>query len=180
MSRLLQFFRKISTFSSGKKGAKIVFATWILAVVILSMFAPSAKDYEGSSGEGSKNENMPSEIAEDVLQAHFPSDEGLPALLVFHQDTEITTEDKDKITTFSKWLASDERPNEITSTLPYHEFPEEVQKQMYSEDGTTLLFNVTLEEGLEASAANEVMDEIRSKVEELVLNELQFEITGPA
>src|SRR5699024_6808632 len=69
---------------------------------------------------------------------------------------------------------------EITSTLPYHEFPEEVQKQMYSEDGTTLLFNVTLEEGLEASAANEVMDEIRSKVEELGLNELQFEITGPA
>lgn len=180
MSRVLQFFRKISTFSSSKKGAKIVFATWILAVIILSMLAPSAKDYEGNSGEGSKNENMPSEIAEDVLQEHFPSDEGLPALLVFHQETEITKEDKDKITTFSKWLASGERPDEITSTLPYHEFPEEVQKQMYSEDGTTLLFNVTLEEGLEASAANDVMDEIRSKVEELGLNELQFEITGPA
>ena len=180
MKRLLQFFRKISRFSSGKKGAKIVFATWILAVIILSMLAPSAKDYEGSSGEGSKNENMPSEIAEDVLQEHFPSDEGLPALLVFHHDSEITEEDREKITTFSKWLASDERPDEITSTLPYHEFPEEVQEQLYSEDGTTLLFNVTLEEGLESSDANQVMDDIRLKVEELALNDLQFEITGPA
>ena len=62
----------------------------------------------------------------------------------------------------------------------HHEFPEEVQKQMYSEDGTTLLFNVTLEDGLEASAANEVMDDIRLQVEELGLNDLQFEITGPA
>src|SRR5699024_11833596 len=102
---LLQFFRKISRLSSGNAGAKIFFATWILAVIILSMRAPSAKDYEGSSGEGSKNENMPSEIAEDVLQEHFPSDEGLPALLVFHHDSEITGEDKNKITTFSKWLA---------------------------------------------------------------------------
>lgn len=180
MSRLLQFFRKISRFASSKKGAKIVFATWILAVLILSFFAPSAKDYEGNSGEGSKKENMSAEIAEEVLQEHFPSDEGLPALLVFHDNKEITTEDKDKITTFSEWLASDERPDEITSALPYHEFPEEVQKQMYSEDGTTLLFNVTLEDGLEASAANEVMDDIRLQVEELGLNQLQFEITGPA
>src|SRR5699024_8863424 len=102
------------------------------------------------------------------------------ALLVFHHDSEITEEDREKITTFSKWLASDERPDEITSTLPYHEFPEEVQEQLYSEDGTTLLFNVTLEEGLESSDANQVMDDIRLKVEELALNDLQFEITGPA
>lgn len=80
---MLHFFRKISHFSSSKRGAKIVLSIWLLAVIILSVTLPSAKDYEGSSGEGSTTENTPSEIAEETLKEQFPSKEGLPAYLSF-------------------------------------------------------------------------------------------------
>src|SRR5699024_9853688 len=120
MKSMLKFFRKISNFSSDKRGAKIVLSIWILAVIILSAVLPFAKDYGGSSGEGSTTEDRPSEIAEEVLKEQFPSKEGLPALLVFHDEGEISTETKEQLTELSEWLASDDKPEEIISALPYH------------------------------------------------------------
>lgn len=177
---MLHFFRKISHFSSSKRGAKIVLSIWLLAVIILSVTLPSAKDYEGSSGEGSTTENTPSEIAEETLKEQFPSKEGLPALLVFHDEKGISSETKEKITELSEWLMSEEKPEEIISSLPYHQFSDDIQKQMYSEDESTLLFNVTLEEGLESGEANDVLNTLREKVSSLGLTDIEFEITGPA
>ncbi|HLS34707.1 MAG TPA: MMPL family transporter, partial [Bacillota bacterium] len=59
-------------------------------------------------------------------------------------------------------------------------FPEEVQEEFLSEDLSTLLFHVSLEEGIEASETNAVMDTLRDKVEEIGFENVQFEITGPA
>ena len=126
MNKMLHFFRKISHFSSSKRGAKIVLSIWLLAVIILSVTLPSAKDYEGSSGEGSTTENTPSEIAEETLKEQFPSKEGLPALLVFHDEKGISSETKEKITELSEWLMSEEKPEEIISSLPYHQFSDDI------------------------------------------------------
>lgn len=177
---MLNFFRKIAKFSSSKKGAKITLAIWLSAVILLSFLAPSSKDYQHTSGEGSINEDRQSEIAEKLLTEQFPSKEGLPALLVFHDEQEIDETTKEKITALSKWLSSDDKPAEIIRALPYHEFPEEVQQQMYSESGDTLLFNVTLAEGLESSEISETLQAVKDKVIALQLDEVEFEITGPA
>src|SRR5699024_8949058 len=116
-------------------------------VVILSLLAPSSKDYEGNSTEGSIKGDTPSKVAEDISKEEFPTDDGLTALLVFHGEAEITDDNRSDIATFSEWLASDEKPEHVASALPFHQFPENVQDQMFSEDGTTLLFNLALEEG---------------------------------
>src|SRR5699024_7932542 len=118
-------------------------------VVLLSVLAPSAKEYEGSSTESSINKDTPSEIAGQMVKEQFPSDEGLTALLVFHRDSKISQEDREKISEFSEWLSSDEKPEYIKSALPFHQFAESVQDQMFSEDETTLLFNVSLEPNIE-------------------------------
>lgn len=75
---------------------------------------------------------------------------------------------------------SEEKPEEIISSLPYHQFSDDIQKQMYSEDESTLLFNVTLEEGLESGEANDILNTLREKVSSLGLTDIEFEITGPA
>ncbi|MBS4205569.1 MMPL family transporter [Lederbergia citrea] len=177
---MLRPFRKLVGFSSSPKGAKIILVAWMLGVVLLSALAPSAKEYAGNSKEGSVNGDTPSEIATQVLKEQFPANEGLPALLVFHRDGKITAQDREKITELSEWLASKQKPEHITSALPFHQFPSSVQDQMFSKDGTTLLFNLSLEAELESGLANDTMEKIRDKVKMLGMDGMQFEITGPA
>lgn len=177
---MLKPFRKIVQYTSSSKGAKITLVAWIAIVLALSLLAPSAKDYEGNSSESSITKDMPSEIADEISKQEFPTDDGLTALLVFHRDSEITTEDREKLGEFSEWLASDEKPEHIASALPFHQFPEEVQDQMFSEDGTTLLFNVSLESGLDSNQSHEALEKLRDQVSTIGLDDMQFEITGPA
>src|SRR5699024_2625136 len=177
---MLKPFRSLARFSGSSKGAKVILITWLVAVVAFSLLAPSAKEYDANSTESSVKGNTASEIAKDAMEEHFPSDEGMPALLVFYKESELTEEDREKITELSEWFASEDKPNYIASALPYHMFPEEVQDQMFSEDGTTLIFNLAMEEGIDSNQSNEALDEIRDKVKSVGLDDVQFEVTGPA
>src|SRR5699024_11118283 len=106
-------FRRIAHFSSSPMGAKIVISSWIIIALIATIFLPSADDYAENSSEGSVNGDKPSEIAAQLEEEAFPTDDGLPALLVLHQKNGISNDNKEKIEDFSKWLASDEKPEYI-------------------------------------------------------------------
>lgn len=177
---MLKPFRKIVHFTSSSKGAKITLLSWLLVVVIISVLAPSAKDYETSSSEGSVNKDTASEIAKEVLNEEFPTDDGLTALVVYHKEAGITDPEREKITAFSEWLATDEKPKHIASALPFHQFPSEVQDDMFSEDHSTLLFNVTLEADISSGESYDALNELREKIDEIGLSGMQLEITGPA
>src|SRR5690625_669856 len=167
MIYLLSIIRKIVRFTSSAKGAKITLFAWLGAVLLFSFLAPSAKDYETNSSEGSIGENRPAEIATNVLNEHFPTDDGLAALLVFHRSNPLTEQDIDKIITFSEWLGSDEKPNQVASALPFHAFPGEVQEQMFSDDKTTLLFNIALQEDLESGEMHDTLIQLEEKWNEI-------------
>src|SRR5690625_2677438 len=177
---MLKPFRSLAKYSSSSKGAKIILIAWIAVVVILSVLFPSADDYSVTSTEGSVGGNTASDIAEEVLEEEFPDDDGLTALLVFHDEDNISKENREKISELSEWFESDEKPAHIASALPYHKFPEDVQDQMYSDDETTLIFNLALADGIESDEAKETLDAIRDKVSAVGLDDVQFEITGPA
>ena len=158
----------------------MVLLLWIAAVIVLSIFAPSSKDYSVSSKEGSVKNDTPSAIANQVIKEQFPSKEGLTGLLVFHRDNKLTDKDREKITEVSQWLSSEEKPKYVESTLPFHQFPKPVQDQMFSKDGTTLLLNFTLKEGSDSHDANATIKVMNDKLTQLKLGTLQAEITGPA
>lgn len=178
---LLKGVRRLVKYTSSSRGAKVTLIAWLAVVLIISVLAPSAKDYEANSTEGSIHQDTPSKIAKDVLDEEFPTDDGLTALVVFHRDNEeITEKDRENITKFSEWLDSDNKPEHVTSALPFHQFPEEVQDQMFSEDHTTLLFNLALAEGLESDESYDTLEQLRDEMEAIGLNGMQLEITGPA
>jgi len=158
----------------------VVLLLWIAAVIVLSIFAPSSKDYSVSSKEGSVKNDTPSAIANQVIKEQFPSKEGLTGLLVFHRDDKLTDKDREKITEVSQWLSSEEKPKYVESSLPFHQFPKPVQDQMFSKDGTTLLLNFTLKEGSDSHDANATIKVMNDKLTQLKLGTLQAEITGPA
>lgn len=177
---MLKIARGITRFASSQRGAKITLAIWLIAVVLLSGLAPGAKEYAGNPGEGSVKHNQPSEIAQEKMQAAFPNDESLPALVVFHRESGITAEDREKITVFSEWLVSDDKPAEIIRALPYHSFPESVQDQMFSEGKETLLFNVIFAEGLDSKQLTAGLEVMKDKIADVGLTDLNVEVTGPA
>ncbi|MFO1446374.1 MMPL family transporter [Bacillus sp. Bva_UNVM-123] len=177
---MLKPFRKLVKYTSSSRGAKFTVMTWILAVILFSLFAPSANDYKVNSNEGSVEENTPSEVADKLLKEQFPSTEGLPALLVFHHDEKLTDKDIEKINELSEWLSSGAKPEHIISALPFHELPQTVQKQMFSEDKSTLLINLLMDPNLESDEALATMDKIRDKVKAIDMDGMKFEITGPA
>ncbi|MBS4219688.1 MMPL family transporter [Bacillus sp. FJAT-49711] len=177
---MLRPFRKLVKFSSSSKGAKITIVAWLLAVLLFSVFAPGAKEYAVNSKEASVSGDAPSEIADHIVKKQFSSIDGMPALLVFHRNEKITNEDREKIAKLSEWLASDEKPKYILNALPFHQFPENVQDEMFSDDGSTLLFNLSLEPDLDTDITLKTLDQVREKVDAIGVEGMQFEITGPA
>ncbi|WP_152395197.1 MMPL family transporter [Paenibacillus guangzhouensis] len=175
-----RFFQSLANRISTRKGAWTVLTIWLVVIIVLSGVAPSSKKYAVSSGEGSIHENTPSAIAEQLMNEQFPTEDGPVGLLVFHAKQAITTEQRAKISEVSTWLASDQKPVHVSSALPFHKFPKQVQDQMFSEDQTTLLLNIALDKNLDSAQLYDTMQLIRDKVAQIDMLDMQFEITGPA
>src|SRR5699024_8407331 len=180
MNEMLSSIRKLVRFTSSKKGATLTVALWLIALLVVSIILPYSKDYEDNSSEGSVHEDTPSEIAHEFIQEEYPSDDGLTGLIVFHKEDGINNDDRSEIEAFSEWLASDDKPEEIASALPFHMFPDDVQDDMFSENHTALLFNVTLVDGLESGDMRDVLNELNDKIDSYALDSVDVDITGPA
>src|SRR5699024_12009858 len=105
-ANMLKNYQKFVRLVSTKKGAKITLGIWLLAVLVFALFTPSASDYEGSIDEASINGDKPSEIAADLKEEEFPSDEGLTGLLVIHKVRKFKKEDREEISKMTQWLDS--------------------------------------------------------------------------
>lgn len=174
------FSNKLASVVSSRKGSITIIVIWLAAIIALTLIAPSAKQTAQSSQEASIYNNTPSATAKMLAEKGFPSDDGLTALLVFHNEAEITDKQLEAIRSISQWLASDEKPQQIASAVPFHQFPLNVQKQFYSEDNTTIMLNAALQKDLESGDIHNALEELRSHIEGGELAGLQFEITGPA
>ncbi|MCU6707732.1 MMPL family transporter [Paenibacillus sp. J5C_2022] len=172
--------RSYARFVSSKRGSIAVLVIWLAAIVILSGIAPGAKEHAISSSEGSIHANMPSAEAKALVDKHFPSDQGLTALLVFHSDQPITADERQAISTMSEWLSSEERPATIAGALPFHMLPVESQDKLFSEDGSTLLLQAAFHKEVESGDIYDTLEDIREYGESIGLGAMQLEITGPA
>ncbi|RJX39723.1 MMPL family transporter [Paenibacillus pinisoli] len=174
------FLATLARFASSRKGSVWIIVLWLALAAGLSALAPGAKEHAISSTEDSIRLHTPSAIARQLAEQHFPSDDGLPALLVFHADTAITEQQQSAIEQISQWLSSDQKPEHLSGAMPYHLFPPEVQEQLYSEDGSTLLLSAVLKKGSDSKAISAALEEIRSYADSVGLHGMRMETTGPA
>ncbi|WP_139991292.1 MMPL family transporter [Paenibacillus paridis] len=172
--------QKVIQYVSSPRGAKITLVCWVLLAIALTIAAPGAKEHAVSAGEGSASGNNAAAQAQRLLEEQFPSVEGLPALLVFHHEQGMTEEQLKEISAFSAWLSSDSKPAEIDKAMPFHQMPMQAQQQLLSEDRTTLLLAVTVNEHAESDQILTAIDEIRKKWEQFGTADVRLELTGPA
>ncbi len=180
MNLMLNVLNRVTGWASSRKGAITVLLAWLIAIVALTGAAPSAKMYSVSAGEGSVRDDTLSAEAKRVMEERFPSEDGLPALVVFHQPDGIDADGRSRIGEFSRWLASGDKPADMTSALPFHELSAEVQERMFSQDGTTMVYSFSFKQGLASDQVYEALGQVREWLDGHSLPGLRAEITGPA
>src|SRR5699024_6595163 len=81
-----RFIHSITDRIATKKGAWISIMIWVLLAVVLSMFAPSSKDYAVNNVSQLYPDISPSVIASNKVDEYFAEDDGIPAIFVFEAE----------------------------------------------------------------------------------------------
>ncbi|MFD2638092.1 MMPL family transporter [Piscibacillus salipiscarius] len=168
-----KFLRGITDRVVTKKGVWITLAIWVLASVLLAVFAPSPKDYEVPSIQ-SLPEDQQSVIAEKKVNEYFSEDDGILALLVFEGKEEINQE---QLSSIVKKIRSEE-VNGFKDIVPVDQMPPQAVSQFLSDDQTTAFLPMTYKSSLETSD----IQKANEQVYDIVNNDenLELYITGPA
>ncbi|MEV5029059.1 MMPL family transporter [Paenibacillus sp. LPE1-1-1.1] len=172
--------QKVIQYVCSPRGAKISLLCWVLLAIALSLAAPGAKEYAISAGEGNAGGSNSAAQAQRLLDEQFSSSDGMPVLLVFHNEQAITAEHRKSISLLSEWLASDSKPVQVDKAMPFHDMPEPVQVKQLSEDRTTLLLPVSLKVHTESDQVLTTLEAIRENWERFGTAEVRLELTGPA
>ncbi|WP_059173266.1 MMPL family transporter [Bacillus sp. FJAT-27445] len=169
-----RFLQAITDRVTTKKGMWTTLAIWLVVTMAMAVFAPGAKEYEVTSID-SLPEDAQSVIAQSKADQYFSDNAGIPAILVFQADKgEIALEDLASIT--DEIVAADIKG--VVEVIPLSALPPQAAAGFFSEDKTTAVVPLTLDESLE----NKEIKASKEKIEEVVgdASELNLYITGPA
>ncbi|MDE5413401.1 MMPL family transporter [Alkalihalobacterium chitinilyticum] len=168
---------KLAKYASDRKWVWVILIVWIAVAGALSA-APSANDYTVNTGEDDLPKQAQSVIANEKVKNYF-SQEGILALLVFHEEEGWNESNISQVENVSKWLTDETELVTIESMVPFHDFPDHAKQLFQSDDGTTLVLPLTLTDRLEMSEINDTISAIQAfGDEELEYGSLM--ITGPA
>lgn len=157
-----------------KKGMWVTLAIWVIATVLLAVFAPSAKDYEVTRID-SLPEDAPSVVAQGKVDQYFKDSDGMPAILVFETDSgEID---------FSELAGLFDKIDEANVTgveqiIPLSSIPPQAATGFLSEDKTAASIPLIFDSSIESKVLRDSLDDISSIVEDN--SDLTLYVTGPA
>jgi putative drug exporter of the RND superfamily len=167
----------ITDWVSTKRGMWITIIAWLVLMVGLSA-GPKLGDYKVTNFQSLPDEAQ-SIIAEKKMEEIFPNEQGTPGILVFHNDKgNIST---DEVKQIISGIAAEDI-NGIENILDIGALPPQALKGLISEDGSTMIVPMELEQGLGNDAYSEINDkatEIGNEIAKKFEN-MSFYITGPA
>ncbi|HLR79210.1 MAG TPA: MMPL family transporter [Bacillota bacterium] len=158
-----------------KKGVWITLGIWIGVTLLLTLFAPSAKDYEVSR-IASLPDDAQSVIAQNKQDHYFKDHDGTPGLLVF-QETESEI-NRDELFDLLH-IIQEEKIDGIEDMIPLENLPPQAMDTFFSEDDTTALVPITFDSSLETKELRTTQEKIYQIADEHTAEGKLF-ITGPA
>lgn len=174
MNKLLH---PITDWVSTKRGMWITIIFWLVLMIGLSA-GPKLGEYKVASFQSLPNDSA-SIIAQNKIDEYFPKDQGTPGILVFTNDNgDIDTNEVIQIldAIFAANISG------IDTIVDISTLGEDAVKSFISEDYTTMIIPMMLEDGLdnnEFSQINESITKVGTDVAKS-LESTQFYITGPA
>ena len=162
---------------STKRGMWITIIAWLVLMVGLSA-GPRLGDYKVTNFQSLPDEAQ-SLIAEKKTEEIFPNEQGTPGILVFHNENgNIST---DEVTQILNGIVEEDIKG-IETILDISALPPQALTGFISEDGSTMIVPMELEQELGNSQYAEINDqatEIGNKIADKFEN-MAFYITGPA
>ncbi len=162
---------------STKRGMWMTIIAWLVLMVGLSA-GPRLGDYKVTNFQSLPDEAQ-SILAEKKTEEIFPNEQGTPGILVFHNEKgNIST---DEVTQILNGIIEEDIKG-IETILDISVLPPQALAGFISEDGSTMIVPMELEQGLGNNQFAEINDqasEIGNKLAEEFEN-MAFYITGPA
>lgn len=173
---------------AGKKSKWITVLVWVILAVVLNLTLPAVGGQEDNNAANLK-ESEPSVMAEQIAEREFPSDSGVPALIVWHRESGLQPDDLTKLQELTRQLEEAPAAHQ-TAVIPLHKIPEQALRAQLSEDGSTIVLPVFFEEGADTEELQQGLDQIESSASALFGanpfdanlesgDELTARVTGP-
>lgn len=160
------FFSKIGGLVAGRRSKWVTLAVWILLTGILSVFLPNVNSQENNAARQLPTDSWSLEAAA-LMKEQFPSNEGVPALVVWYRASGLTDQDLAAVQKVTKQLT--DAPLAAQKGLPpLHQMPAPALKGMLSKDGQILVLPISFNEGTET----DVLQEGMKKLEEITVSQL--------
>ncbi|MBC8081384.1 MAG: MMPL family transporter [Gorillibacterium sp.] len=132
---------------AGPKSKWITLLVWIALTACLTMLLPAVGDEE-NNGAANLGANRPSVQAQELAAREFPGQEGIPALVVWHQEGGLSEQSLNNIRKLTETLTTTPLPNQAF-VPPYFQLPLPALLSSLSEDQSTLVMPVLFHNGTE-------------------------------
>ncbi|MFC4322173.1 MMPL family transporter [Litchfieldia salsa] len=152
------------------KARWFIIAGWIAVVAVLFTIAPNMADLVREKGQISVPNGYSSTMADEILnkvQKEENASKDSQVALVFHNEKGLTEEDEIQAKAAINILEEKKAELGITGIITH--FNEiELEKQLVSEDGTTILISLSVDKGNQS--AEEISDKLYEAIEEVNLS----------
>lgn len=170
----------VTDHTTGKFGRWVALALWLVAVGLLTVFAPklaSLYDNNATSSIG----NQESVRAQKLIQEHFPNQRGVPTIIVFADNNGLSSDDFARAKQINDWLTTGARPAQVGQVLSIYTVPQ-ARSQLVSADGKAMTMVVTLTGSASDPSFADVVKAIRAYTDSFDGHgtPLQVKVTGPA
>ena len=154
---------KLGAYFGGPKSRFVTVGIWLLLVVVLAFLFPQINSVENYAGEDIPEEMMSRQAAEIVAE-QFPSDSGIPLLIVWFNEQGLANEDITNIQALYADLA--ENPTEGQLELPpFHQMPPQALAASISENGKSLVTPIFYDTGVNTETLKENLASITNSSE---------------
>ncbi|KEO83967.1 MMPL family transporter [Tumebacillus flagellatus] len=166
--------KKITDFSSSRKGMWITLAVWLVITMLLAMLAPNPKQYEVSSLE-TLPKDASSVVAQLKVDEYFPGTDEIPALLVFQaKQGELTSAD---VSPVLKQIR-DAKIDGLQNVISFEGLPPQATASFFSADKTTAVVPISFDSAMESKQLKEKLEQIHAITEKTT--SISTHVTGPA
>ncbi|WP_042160730.1 MMPL family transporter [Paenibacillus gorillae] len=153
---------KLSHIVAGRRSRWVTLAVWIALAALLTVLLPPVGDKENNRAPNLEKDS-PSVIADHLIKEKFPSESGVPALIVWHREGGLTEDDYKLFQQLSASL-SDNPLEAQGAIIPFHQMPLPALAAFTSEDGATLVQPVPFDESTESDVLKTNFEHIQKEV----------------
>lgn len=162
MDKMLE---RLGRWFAGSKTKWVTLAAWIVLVAVLTAIWPGVNEKQDNNA-ANLEASMPSIQAQQLAEKEFPSDSGIPALLVWQRNSGLTEEDFGNLQQLTAYLT--DHPLEGQEAVPpFHQMPLPVLQQQSSEDGTAFVLPLFFSKEAETDTLEAGMEIIKEQSKEI-------------